>query len=122
MCIRDSGYITGNGNLVTGDRVMNNAPDNRADKMFTLKLCTNLEIGGIHREEDLWYNPEKDEPFYIEKDGSKNFDVDNMLHIDRAGHFALLATGTDNINVHDTYFAKLNGSNARDVYDFMACN
>src|SRR5687768_413843 len=92
-----NGYITGNGNLVTGDRVMNNASDNRADKMFTLKLCTNLEIGGAHRQEDLWYDEKKDEPYYINKDGSKDFNVDNMLHIDRGGHFVLLATGTDNI-------------------------
>lgn len=35
--IAGNGYITGNGNLVTGDRVMNNAPDNRSDKMFTFK-------------------------------------------------------------------------------------
>src|SRR5688572_19378964 len=117
-----NGLITGNGNLVTGDRVVNNAPDNRADKMFTLKLCTNLEIGGIYREEDLWYDADKDEPFYIRKDGSKDFDTDNMLHIDRAGHFVLLATGTDNINVHNTYFAKNSQSNARDIYDFMECN
>lgn len=48
-----NGYITGNGNLVTGDRVMNNTPDNRSDKMFVFKLCTNIEIGGINREEDL---------------------------------------------------------------------
>ena len=117
-----NGLITGNGNLVTGDRVMNNAPDNRADKMFTLKLCTNLEIGGIYREEDLWYDADKDEPYYIKKDSSKDFDTDNMLHIDRAGHFVLLATGTDNINVHDTYFAKNNQSHVRDIYDFMECN
>jgi len=117
-----SGYITGNGNLVTGDNVMRNAPDNRADKMFTLKLCTNLEIGGIQRDEDLWYDPAKDEPYYINKNGSKDFDTENMLKIDRAGHFALLATGTDNINVHDTYFAKYNESDARDIYDFMQCS
>lgn len=117
-----NGYITGNGNLVTGDRVMNNAPGNRSDKMFTLKLCTNIEIGGIHRDDDLWYDPGKDEPYYIKKDGSKDFTTANMLHIDRAGHFVLLATGTDNINVHDTYFAKHNQSNARDIYDFMQCN
>jgi polygalacturonase len=117
-----NGLITGNGNLVTGDRVMNNAADNRADKMFTLKLCTNLEIGGIHRRDDLWYDSVKDEPYYIRKDGSKDFVTDNMLHIDRAGHFALLATGTDNINVHDTWFARDNQSNVRDIYDFMACN
>ena len=117
-----NGLITGNGNLVNSDKVMNNAPDNRADKMFTLKLCTNLEIGGIHRQEDLWYDPEKDEPYYIGKDGSKIYEVDNMLKIDRGGHFVLLATGTDHINVHDTYFAKDNQSNARDIYDFMGCN
>ncbi len=117
-----NGYISGNGNLVTGDRVMNNPPENRADKMFTLKLCTNLEIGGLAREEDLWYDPGKDEPYYIGRDGSKIEDLDNMLKIDRAGHFVLLATGTDNINVHDTYFAKYHTSNARDIYDFMACN
>jgi polygalacturonase len=117
-----NGYITGNGNLVTGDRVMNNAADNRADKMFTLKLCTNLEIGGLHRTEDLWYDEAKDEPYYIQKNGPKDFAIDNMLHIDRGGHFVLLATGTDNINVHDTYFGKNNTSNVRDIYDFMQCN
>lgn len=117
-----NGYITGNGNLVTGDNVMKNAADNRADKMFTLKLCTNLEIGGLHRAEDLWYDSTKDEPYYIKKDGTKDFDTDNMLHIDRGGHFVLLATGTDNINVHDTYFAKNSESSARDIYDFMECN
>lgn len=113
-----NGYITGNGNLNTSDKVMNNAPDSRADKMFTLKLCTNLEIGGIHREEDLWYDEKKDEPYYM----GKNKETDNMLHIDRGGHFVLLATGTDNIHVHDTYFGKHNTSSVRDIYDFMACN
>ena len=117
-----NGYITGNGNLVTGDKVMNNAPDNRADKMFTLKLCTNIEIGGLQRSDDLWYDADKDEPYYIGKDGSKDFDVNNMLHIDRAGHFVLLATGTDGINVHNTYFGKQHMGNVRDIYDFMACN
>ncbi|WEK18852.1 MAG: glycosyl hydrolase family 28-related protein [Candidatus Pedobacter colombiensis] len=117
-----NGLITGNGNLVNGDKVMSNAPDNRADKMFTLKLCTNLEIGGIYRSEDLWYDPKRDEPYYIGKNDSKIADVSNMLRIDRAGHFVLLATGTDNINVHDTYMAKESQGNARDIYDFMGCN
>ena len=120
--ILGTGRISGNGNLVTGDRVMNNAADNRSDKMFTLKLCTNLEIGGVLRSEDLWYDAEKDEPYYIRKDGSKDYDVGNMLQIDRAGHFVLLATGTDNIHVHNTYFAKANSGSARDIYDFMQCN
>ncbi len=117
-----NGHITGNGNLVTGDKVMSNTPDNRADKMFTFKLCTNIEIGGIYREADLWYDSTKDEPYYINKDGSKDFDTDNMLHIDRTGHFALLATGTDNIHVHNTYFSWKSTSNVRDIYDFMACS
>ncbi|WP_212006081.1 endopygalactorunase [Chitinophaga sp. HK235] len=117
-----NGLITGNGNLVTSDKVMNNPPDKRADKMFSLKLCTNVEIGGIARDNDLWYDPEKDAPYYTGKDGSKITDDSNMLQIDRAGHFVLLATGTDNIFVHDTYFGKDNQSNVRDIYDFMACN
>jgi hypothetical protein len=117
-----TGRITGDGNLVTGDKVMNNAPENRADKMFSLKLCTNIEIGGIRRTDDLWYDEQKDEPYYITKSGSKDFDVSNMLDIDRGGHFVLLATGTDNIHVHDTYFGRHNTSNVRDIYDFMQCN
>ncbi|HEY0677660.1 MAG TPA: glycosyl hydrolase family 28 protein [Chitinophagaceae bacterium] len=117
-----NGCITGNGNLVTGDRVMNNTPDNRADKMFTLKLCTNVEIGGLDGSGDLWYDSLKDEPYYIRKDGSKDTTIDNMLQIDRGGHFVLLATGTDDINVHDTYFGRSSTANARDIYDFMQCN
>lgn len=117
-----NGRITGDGNLVNGDNVMNNAADNRADKMFTLKLCTNIEIGGIAKANDLWYDPTKDEPYYIAKDKSKDFDTGNMLNIDRAGHFVLLATGSDSINVHNTYFGKNSTANVRDIYDFMACN
>ena len=117
-----NGLITGNGNLANGDNVMKNAAGNRGDKMFSLKLCTNLEIGGIYRADDLWYDSTKDEPCYIKKDGSEDFAIDNMLHIDRNGHFALLATGTDNLNVHDTYFGRDNNSNTRDIYDFMGCN
>lgn len=117
-----NGLITGDGNLVNGDKVMNNAPEHRADKMFTFKLCTNLEIGGIYRHEDLWYDPDTDEPYYIGNNGTKITDLSNMLRIERAGHFVLLATGTDSINVHNTYFAKENQGNARDIYDFMGCN
>jgi polygalacturonase len=117
-----NGLISGDGKLVTGDKVMNNAPDNRADKMFTFKLCTNIEIGGLPRAEDLWYDPEKDEPYYIGDNGSKNYETGNMLNIDRGGHFVVLATGTDSINVHDTYFGRYHTSSARDIYDFMACN
>ena len=118
-----TGRITGAGNLQTSDGVMKNDPDKRADKMFSLKLCSDIEIGGILSERDLWYDEEKDEPYYINPgDNGKDFDVGNMLHIDRGGHFVLLATGSDNIHVHNTYFAKANSGNARDIYDFMACN
>lgn len=117
-----TGRITGDGNLVTGDKVMNNAPDNRADKMFTFKLCTNIEIGGLSRAEDLWYDPATDEPYYTRADGSKDTSLDGMLHIDRAGHFVLLATGTDTIQVHNTYFGRHSTANARDIYDFMGCS
>ncbi|MDR2147409.1 MAG: endopygalactorunase [Tannerella sp.] len=120
--ILGNGRITGNGNLATSDGVMKNEPGKRADKMFSFKLCTNIEIGGLKREQDLWYDPERDEPYYITPGGGRDFDTDNMLQIDRGGHFVLLATGTDTINVHDTYFAKHSTSNARDIYDFMACN
>lgn len=114
-----NGYITGNGVLATSDRVMNNVPGRRADKMFSFKLCNNIEIGGLDNGKDLWYDPEKDLPYYIDGNGH---DDSNMLQIDRGGHFVLLATGTDNIYVHDTWFAKQNSANARDIYDFMACN
>ncbi|MBV8252672.1 MAG: endopygalactorunase [Chitinophaga sp.] len=117
-----NGTITGNGNLVTSDKVMNNAPDNRSDKMFSLKLCTNVEIGGIYNPQDLWYDEKKDEPYYIGKHGDPNYSIDNMLQIDRGGHFVLLATGTDSIYVHDTYFGKDHQGSARDIYDFMGCN
>jgi polygalacturonase len=116
-----NGRITGNGNLVNGDKVMSNAPDNRADKIFVLKQCTNLEIGGIYRKEDLWYDEEKDEPYYIGKNGTK-LSNDNMLNIDRSGHFVLLATGTDNINIHDNYTGRHSTSNTRDIFDFMGCS
>lgn len=117
-----NGRITGDGSLVTGDRVMDNLPEKRADKMFTFKLCTQIEIGGYDTGKDMWYDAEKDEPYYIESGDRKNFELDNVLHIDQGGHFVLLATGTDTLNVHDTYFAKHQTGNARDIYDFMACN
>lgn len=120
--IMGNGRITGNGILVTTDKVMNNPVEKRADKMFTFKLCKNIEIGGYHTGKDLWYDPQVDEPYYIEKNGKKNFNIENMLHIDQGGHFVLLATGTDSIHVHDTYFGKAEVNNSRDIYDFMSCN
>lgn len=117
-----NGRITGDGNLVTGDRVMNNSPEKRADKMFTFKLCTQIEIGGYETGKDMWYDPEKDEPYYIIKGNDKDYKLENALHIDQGGHFVLLATGTDTLHVHDTYFGKHKLGSARDIYDFMGCN
>ncbi|WP_282936535.1 S-layer homology domain-containing protein [Paenibacillus sp. RC67] len=123
-----NGKITGNGNLVTGDGVMDNTADNRTDKMVTVKLCTNFEFGGLDNGLDLWYeetnSPTKDEPYYIQSinaDGTnevRQTDISNMLRVDRAGHFAMLATGTDYINTHDFYYDKGSGG-ARDVFDYM---
>lgn len=127
-----NGRITGNDILQTSDKVMNNAPDLRTDKMVTVKLCTNFEFGGLDNGLDLWYEetaaPVMDEPYYIQSidaDGSnevRQTDIDNMLKVDRAGHFALLATGTDGINTHDFYYDKQSGGGARDIFDYMACN
>lgn len=64
---------------------MNNVQEKRCDKMFSLKLCTNIEIGGWNIDKDMWYDPQKDEPYYIEKNGQRNYDISNMLHIDQEG-------------------------------------
>lgn len=124
-----NGRITGNGNLVSGDGVMNNAPNNRTDKMVTVKLSTNFEFGGLDNGLDLWYeetnSPTTDEPYYIKsidadgKNEVRQKDISNMLKVEKAGHFALLATGTDHINTHDFYYDKGNGGAARDVFDYM---
>jgi polygalacturonase len=125
-----NGRITGNNNLVTGDGVMNNAPDNRTDKMVTIKLSTNFEFGGLDNGLDLWYeetnSPATDHPYYIRSinpDGTnevKERDISNMLRVDKAGHFALLSTGSEHLNVHDFYYGKDASGSARDVFDFMA--
>lgn len=60
-----SGRITGNGNIVTSDKVMNNTPEKRCDKMFTFKLCKDIEIGGFETGRELWYDEEKDAPYYF---------------------------------------------------------
>ncbi len=115
------GRITGDGHLVTSDKVMNNPTEKQHDKMFSLKLCSNVEIGGIQKDNDLWYDEQKNAPYYL-TGKSDSTSVSNMLHIDQAGHFVLLATGCDGVNVHDTYFGKNNNQNVRDIYDFMGCN
>ncbi|TXK84605.1 S-layer homology domain-containing protein [Paenibacillus sp. N3.4] len=124
-----NGRITGNNNLTTSDNVMNNAAGSRSDKMLTVKLCTNVEFGGLDNGLDLWYqetsSPTTDEPYYIKSinaDGTnevKQTDISNMLRVDKAGHFAMLATGSDYVNTHDFYYGKDASGSARDVFDYM---
>ncbi|WP_261807712.1 hypothetical protein [Paenibacillus sp. N3.4] len=124
-----NGRITGNGNLTTSDGVMSNTPDNRSDKMLTVKLSTNVEFGGLDNGLDLWYeetnSPTTDEPYYIQsidpdgKNEVKQRDISNMLRVDKAGHFAMLSTGSENVNTHDFYYGKDASGSARDVFDYM---
>lgn len=119
--ILGTGRISGGGALVTSDKVMNNPPEKRADKMFSFKLCKGIEIGGVRNGHDLWYDLSRNEPYYICENG-RNYSTDNMLHIDQGGHFALLATGSDVMDVHDICFGENDSSNARDIFDFMECS
>lgn len=125
--IYGNGRISGNGNL----KHDNNASLTAADKMFVFKLCRNIEIGGFSNGKDLWYDDSMNDidahPFYLDEDNSRDMDIDNMLQIDRAGHFVVLATGTDSLRVHDIYYGKntdypAQNRDTRDVFDFMGCS
>ena len=122
-----NGRLNGNGNL----KHDNNASLTAADKMFVFKLCHDIEVGGYSNGKDLWYDDARNDinahPFYLNVDLSRDTDISNMLEIDRAGHFAILATGTDTLRVHDIYYGKntnypSQNGDTRDVFDFMECN
>lgn len=120
-----NGRIAGENNLTKSNTVMENESGNRTDKMIALKLCTNVEIGGLSIGKDFWYeetdDPNNDQPFYLEEDGSKSScGIDNMLKISNGGHFVVLATGVDGISTHDVYAEK--GPQVRDIFDYMGCN
>lgn len=120
-----NGRISGEQNLTKSNTVMENESGSRADKMIALKLCTNVEIGGLSVGKDLWYeeteDPNHDQPFYLEDDGRKSAcGIENMLKISNAGHFVVLATGVDGISTHDIYAEK--GPQVRDIFDYMGCN
>lgn len=120
-----NGCIAGENNLTKSNTVMDNESGNRADKMIALKLCTNVEIGGLSIGKDLWYeetdDPNNDEPIYIGDDGKDSrCGIDNMLRISNGGHFVVLATGVDGISTHDVYAKK--GPQVRDIFDYMGCN
>lgn len=122
-----NGNLNGNGNL----KHDNNSSLTAADKMFVFKLCQDIEVGGISNGMDLWYDDSQNNinvhPFYLNDDLSRDTNIDNMLQIDRAGHFVILATGTDTLRVHDIYYGKntnypSQNGDTRDVFDFMECN
>ena len=122
-----NGRLSGNGNL----KHDNNSSLTAADKMFVFKLCHDIEVGGYSNGKDLWYDDSQNNinahPFYLNTDNSRDANLDNMLEIDRAGHFVLLATGTDTLRVHDIYYGRntnypSQNGDTRDVFDFMECN
>ena len=120
-----NGRISGNGNLTKSNTVMERESGSRADKLISLKLCTNVEIGGLSVGKDLWYSetdrPNEDQPFYLDADGKNDgCGIGNMLRISNAGHFAVLATGVYGIRTHDIYAEK--GPLVRDIFDYVGCN
>lgn len=127
-----NGLITGADNLDYSDNVLDEVDGKRnaeraCDKLISVKLCTNVEFGGLTKGKDLWYeeteNPDSDEPFYLEKDGqTRDTEISNMLRVTESGHFVMLAAGTDGIHNHDVYVEKTPNKNIRDIFDFMECN
>jgi len=85
--------ILGTGTITGGDAIINDSK-NGADKMFSLKLCNNIEIGGLNENEKLTFIS--------------------------WGHFAILATGCDGLSIHDCKTAF--GPRERDFIDIMECS
>lgn len=118
-----NGRLDGDKVIKKGDGTVNNKGG--IDKMIVLKLCNNVEVGGINTHDDLKYDIDNADKFskpnarpYYEK--AKD-DLSNMLYIDRNGHFAMLSTATDNIHLHDTFISRYSQDDySRDAFDFMA--
>lgn len=118
-----NGRLDGDKVIQKGDGTVNN--NGCIDKMMVFKLCNNVEVGGINTQDDLKYDTEKASEFskpdarpYYEKAGD---DLSNMLYIDRNGHFAILSTATDHMNLHDTFVSRYSQEDySRDAFDFMA--
>lgn len=123
-----TGRLDGNGVLYTNDGTVHKKTPNKCDDMLSFKLCTNLEIGGKNTQDDLIYDTSLAKSYVrqtetltpglsYKKGGTEG--LSNMLYIDRGGHFVMLSTGSDNVNIHDVYYQRYNTGNARDVWDFM---
>ena len=120
--IYGSGLINGDGVIYKDNNVLDQPIGRRADKMMVFKLCRNIEIGGEDCPSDLWYDEDKDEPYYLAPDSGKDFkSTSRMLSIEHGGHFVILATGTDDLRVHDIYCGADGSYRARDIFDFMEC-
>lgn len=89
--IMGKGTIDGNGYLSTSD----SPGSGQGDKAISLKLCTNVEIGGL--------------------------DASNRLTMTKFGHFAMLITGCDKVDIHDIFVPNVT-SGQRDFLDIMQCN
>jgi polygalacturonase len=85
-----NGTIDGNGALTKGS-----ASEGEGDKAISLKLCTNVEIGGLDS-------------------------TDNRLVMTRWGHFAMLITGCDDVLIHNIYGPS--AGSQRDFLNLMQCN
>lgn len=117
--IYGKGWINGDGVIYKDNDVLDQPVGMKADKMFTFKLCRDIEVGGEDCPADMWYDEEKDLPRYLDAPEDA---IDNMLRVDHGGHFVLLATGTDNLRVHDIHAGADGFYRARDIFDFMECN
>ncbi|TXK84619.1 hypothetical protein [Paenibacillus sp. N3.4] len=89
--ITGTGTIDGNGILTSSD----SPGSGQGDKAIALKLSDHIEIGGV--------------------------DSGHRLNLQRFGHFALLATGVDNLDIHNVHVPNFD-TNQRDVFDIMQCN
>lgn len=111
-------------------RMANNSlpsPDSKGrtcNKMFALRRCKDVEIGGVNPGKDLWYegktSGKRGVPVYLNKDGSSDHEsIGKMLHITDTGHFAILGSGVDDLYIHDLYMD--NAPNMRDAFNLMSC-
>ena len=146
-----TGRLEGTG-LHQGDRTVSRATSgDRANKMVSIKLGKNFELGGISRglDYDLTFDVENrvylfhnqspaatpaiengtrehgkyhsSFPRWIDKNGNVAIEgrefADNMLKIDRGGHFATLVIA-DHHHIHNVYYGMFARS-GRDVFDVM---
>lgn len=103
-------------------------PDSKGrtcNKMFAMIRCKNVEIGGICPSKDLAYDGDfegkRGKVAYLNDDGSYDYEsVDQMLHLTDTGHFVLVGSGIDGLQLHDLFLD--NAPNMRDTFNLQGCN